>query len=106
MDIRYSGLVDPSDYRMDDLEGHCDVRRCTSARAPEQNGAIRAQKDWSKLVQPLDEYKGGRRKGNVENDTMLEALRQGAEEGAILDPNTGKQQNPDANTPQNDDTGL
>ncbi|KAL8840164.1 MAG: hypothetical protein Q9176_004012 [Flavoplaca citrina] len=77
----------------------------------EDIGAIRAQQDWHKLVQPLSDYKGGLAAsfnfmsiavpeciperleiGDEENDAMLAALRQGAETGTINVNTSGKKE--------------
>ncbi len=61
MEMSYSRLVDPSDYHIEGLEGLCDgiPLREHLDKIKEDVGAIRAQRDWSRLVQALNEYKGG-----------------------------------------------
>ena len=61
MEFNYSRLVDVSDYKFEGLEGLCDgiALREHKDSIKENVGAVRAQKDWNELVQPLDHYKGG-----------------------------------------------
>lgn len=58
MEYRYSEIVDPSTY---DLEGLCDgiPLRVNRHADLEDIGAIRAQEDWSKHVNPVKSYRGG-----------------------------------------------
>ncbi|KAL9067316.1 MAG: hypothetical protein Q9157_006843 [Trypethelium eluteriae] len=57
MDFRYSELVNPNTYETDGL---CDgiVLRINKDLKGEIRGAIRCQKDWSMLIEPLHNYKG------------------------------------------------
>ena len=61
MEFKNSRLVDPSEYELDGLEGLCDgiPLREHNNSIKEDIGAVRAQEDWTKLVQPLNRYKGG-----------------------------------------------
>lgn len=61
MEYRYSSLVDSSDYQLDGLKGLCDSISLRQHHYPikEDTGSIRAQEDWSRLVQPLEHYRGG-----------------------------------------------
>lgn len=58
MDFKYSTVVDPATY---ETEGLCEgiALRRHKDFALEMNGAERAQKDWSRLVRPVFDYKGG-----------------------------------------------
>ncbi|KAI4273155.1 MAG: hypothetical protein LQ337_004827 [Flavoplaca oasis] len=61
MEFNFSRLVDRAEYDLEGLEGLCDgipVRE-HNHKIYEDIGAIRAQQDWHKLVQPLSDYKGG-----------------------------------------------
>lgn len=58
IDFRYSDVVDPLTY---ETEGLCEgiaLRRHWDI-AKEELGALRAQEDWTKLVRPVPNYKGG-----------------------------------------------
>ena len=58
MDFIYSTVLDPATY---DSEGLCEgiaLRKHRNVESEEQ-GALRAQKDWSRLVKPVYHYQGG-----------------------------------------------
>lgn len=61
MEFKFSRLVDTAEYDLEGLEGLCDgiPLREHNNKVCEDIGAIRAQQDWHKLVQPLSDYKGG-----------------------------------------------
>ena len=58
MEFHYSRLIDPSEY---ETEGLCDgiPLRIHNHSVKEDVGTIRCQKDWNRLVGPLEFYKGG-----------------------------------------------
>ena len=57
----YSCLVDPSEYDGKSLEGLFDgiPLRMHNGWVKHDIGAFRLQEDWSRLVRPLDHYRGG-----------------------------------------------
>ena len=58
MHFRYSEIIDPSTY---DAQGLCDGIPLRMHKDPDKEtiGAIRAQRDWARLVGPVGLYKGG-----------------------------------------------
>lgn len=58
MDYQYSKRVDPNTYETDGLSHGIPLRESTHS-AMEVQGALRAQRDWSKLVTPVMGYHGG-----------------------------------------------
>ena len=58
MEYHYSEIVDPSAYN---AQGLCDGIPLRMHKDPdkETNGAIRAQRDWSRLVAAVRLYRGG-----------------------------------------------
>lgn len=61
MEHQYSRLVNPSEYVHKDLEGLFDgipIRQHEQS-TKEVIGCVRAQKDWTKHVHSLEDYKGG-----------------------------------------------
>jgi len=58
MDFRYSEVIDPATY---DAQGLCNgiSLRMHKDHTRERTGAIRAQRDWTKLIGPVGHYKGG-----------------------------------------------
>ena len=57
MEFKNSDLVDPTTYRTEGLCHGISLRISKDATG-EIRGAIRCQRDWSKLVGPLEHYKG------------------------------------------------
>lgn len=57
MEFRYSEIVDPGTYETDGLCHGIDLRKHKDPMA-ENIGAIRCQKDWSRLIGPARNYKG------------------------------------------------
>ena len=57
MDFLYSEIMSPDMYRTDGLCNGIDLRRHKDPMG-EIRGAIRCQKDWSKLISPVRNYKG------------------------------------------------
>ncbi len=57
MEFRYSEIISPVTYKTDGLCHGIDLRRHKDPMG-EIRGAIRCQKDWSKLVGPVSNYKG------------------------------------------------
>jgi fusicocca-2,10(14)-diene synthase len=57
MDLRFSDIIDPSTYETDGLCDGIDLRRHKDPMG-ENIGAIRCQKDWSKLISAARNYKG------------------------------------------------
>ena len=58
MEFRYSTVVDPFTYKTDGLCEGIPLRRHKDW-VKEDIGTIRCQEDWSKLVTPVKNYKGG-----------------------------------------------
>jgi hypothetical protein len=58
MEYRYSKEVDPCDYETHGLAGNAALRIHKDPFS-EIVGAMRAQRDWTKLVSPVYGYKGG-----------------------------------------------
>lgn len=58
MEPKYSHVIDPSEY---ETQGLCDgiSLRMNNQPRNEDIGTIRCQRDWNRLVEPLDLYKGG-----------------------------------------------
>ncbi|KAL8889528.1 MAG: hypothetical protein Q9192_006009, partial [Flavoplaca navasiana] len=61
MEFKFSRFVDTAEYDLEGLAGLCDgiPLREHNHKIYEDIGAIRAQQDWHKSVQPLSDYKGG-----------------------------------------------
>lgn len=57
MEFHYSELIDAGTYKTDGLCDGIELRRHKDPMG-ENIGAIRCQKDWSKLVGPVKNYKG------------------------------------------------
>ena len=57
MEFHYSELIRPDTYRTDDLCHGIELRMHKDPMG-ENRGAIRCQKDWSKLIGPVRNYKG------------------------------------------------
>ena len=57
MEFTQSDIVNPRSYRTDGLCHGIDLR-IHKDRMGENRGAIRCQKDWSRLVAPAKDYKG------------------------------------------------
>ncbi len=57
MEYRFSNVVDPSTY---ETQGLCNGVSLRKHQEPEKEneGCLRAQQDWSKLVSPVGMYKG------------------------------------------------
>jgi hypothetical protein len=58
MDYQFSKLLDPAELRTHGLCDGIPVRKHI-AEDLEEIGTYRAQADWSRLVEPLEDYKGG-----------------------------------------------
>jgi len=58
IEFQYSDIVDPSTYESEGLCEGIALRRHRDISL-EDKGAIRAQRDWTKLVGPVPDYKGG-----------------------------------------------
>ena len=58
MEYRYSEEVDPCEYETHGLAGNVPLRVHKDPFS-ETVGALRAQRDWTKLVSPVYGYKGG-----------------------------------------------
>ena len=58
MQFRYSETIDPSTYH---AQGLCDGIPLRMHKDPDKEtiGAIRAQRDWARLVGPVGLYRGG-----------------------------------------------
>ena len=58
MDFRYSEVIDPAAY---DTQGLCNgiSLRMHKEHTRERAGSIRAQRDWARLIEPVDYYRGG-----------------------------------------------
>ncbi|KAK7935351.1 hypothetical protein PG985_000846 [Apiospora marii] len=59
MDFRYSKVIDPNSYRTDGLAEGISLRQHDDLDSKEIKGALRAQNDWGKLVNPMHGYDGG-----------------------------------------------
>jgi len=58
IEFQYSDVIDPSTYETEGLCMGIALRRHRDISL-EDRGAIRAQEDWTKLVGPIPDYKGG-----------------------------------------------
>ncbi len=58
MEFKFSDLIDPSTYETESICNNIPLRKHKES-FKEHSGALRAQKDWIKLVGPLNDYKGG-----------------------------------------------
>jgi hypothetical protein len=58
MEFKYSELIDPSQYVTEGLCGDIPLRKHRNT-TDEDIGATRCQKDWSRLVTLLRDYRGG-----------------------------------------------
>lgn len=58
MEFQYSHVLDPATYETGGLSGDIPLRRHKTP-FKEDIGAIRAQEDWSRLITPMKNYKGG-----------------------------------------------
>lgn len=58
MEYRYSNEIDPKVYESHGLSYDLPLRMHKEP-ARESKGALRAQRDWSKHVHPVNDYKGG-----------------------------------------------
>ena len=58
MDFQYSGVIDPAAY---DAQGLCNgiSLRVHMDQISERAGSMRAQRDWTRLIVPVEHYRGG-----------------------------------------------